>query len=199
MTTTILNTTPLGSGRIQPDVQRMREWSAAQPYSRPHSETFVNEKVLVVVDATKPITKYALEWALTNVMVRPGESITFLALHPPGSHGTSMSSTWQEIKVMMVLVDYCILVCRMWVSLALAEISTLYRLPLAIWHPIEWHMLDIIRLSVMLFSKCIGWGLFKQNVAVQWDVFLIEHLRVYFCERIGFQMRFFLSVQGSRA
>lgn len=90
MTTTILNTTPLGSGRIQPDVQRRREWSAAQPYSRPHSETLVNEKVLVVVDATKPITKYALEWALTNVMVRPGESITFLALHPPGSHGTSM-------------------------------------------------------------------------------------------------------------
>jgi len=96
------------------------------------------------VDATKPITKYALEWALTNVMVRPGESITFLALHPPGSHGTSMSWwTWQEIKVMRVLVDNCISVCRMWVSLALAEISTLHRLPLTMWHPTEWHSLTL--------------------------------------------------------
>jgi len=63
------------------------DWSSAQPYSRPHSEVFAYEKVLVVLDGSRPITKYALEWALGNVLVRPGESITLVALHSPGSYG----------------------------------------------------------------------------------------------------------------
>ncbi|XP_024391656.1 inactive protein kinase SELMODRAFT_444075 isoform X1 [Physcomitrium patens] len=63
------------------------DWPSPQPYFRPPSETLVCEKVLVVLDGSKQITKYALEWALSNVLVRPGESITLLALHAPGSSG----------------------------------------------------------------------------------------------------------------
>lgn len=65
-----------------------RDWSpSSQPYSRPHSEVFAYEKVLVVLDGSRQVTKHALEWALNNVVVRPGESITLVALHSPGSYG----------------------------------------------------------------------------------------------------------------
>lgn len=69
----------------------------SQPYSRPQSEVFAYEKVLVVLDGSRQITKYALEWALSNVLVRPGESITLLALHAPGSHG--MPSISSEVSI----------------------------------------------------------------------------------------------------
>jgi len=65
---------------------------SSHSYSRPHSEIFAYEKVLVVLDGSRQITKYALEWALSNVLVRPGESITLLALHAPGSHGKRFTS-----------------------------------------------------------------------------------------------------------
>lgn len=75
----------------------MPEWSSPQPYSRPQSEIFTYEKVLVVLDGSRQITKYALEWALSNVLVRPGESITVLALHATGSHGKSYTHTSQFV------------------------------------------------------------------------------------------------------
>jgi hypothetical protein len=65
-----------------------RDWSSSQAYSRPQSEVFAYEKVLVVLDGSRQITKYALEWALSNVLVRAGESITLIALHTPGGYGT---------------------------------------------------------------------------------------------------------------
>ena len=60
--------------------------------SRPQSEVFLHEKVLVAVDATKQLTKHALEWALTNVLVRPGESITLLALLPAGNYSKYLNT-----------------------------------------------------------------------------------------------------------
>lgn len=77
-------------------VVSMASSPCSQPYSRPHSEVFAYEKVLVVLDGSRQITKYALEWALSNVLVRPGESITLLALHAPGSYGTR--STFLEMS-----------------------------------------------------------------------------------------------------
>lgn len=68
-------------------VVSMTSSPSSHSYSRPQSEIFAYEKVLVVLDGSRQITKYALEWALSNVLVRPGESITLLALHAPGSHG----------------------------------------------------------------------------------------------------------------
>jgi hypothetical protein len=40
------------------------------------------EKVVVAIDSNKKITKNALEWALTNVLVHPGETIILLVLLP---------------------------------------------------------------------------------------------------------------------
>jgi len=59
-----------------------RDWPSAQPY-----EGLACEKVLVVLDGSRQITKYALEWVLNNVLVPPGESITVVALYSPGSYG----------------------------------------------------------------------------------------------------------------
>lgn len=45
------------------------------------------ERIVVAIDASKEITKNALEWALTNVAVQEGHCITLLALFPSGTSG----------------------------------------------------------------------------------------------------------------
>jgi hypothetical protein len=45
------------------------------------------EKVVVAIDSNKKITKNALEWALTNVLVHPGETIILLVLLPTQKPG----------------------------------------------------------------------------------------------------------------
>ncbi|CAK9230032.1 unnamed protein product [Sphagnum troendelagicum] len=49
------------------------------------------ERIVVAIDASKEITKNALEWALTNVAVQEGHCITLLALFPSG---TSVRKVW---------------------------------------------------------------------------------------------------------
>jgi hypothetical protein len=45
------------------------------------------EKVVVAIDSNKKITKNALEWALTNVLVHSGETIILLVLLPTQKPG----------------------------------------------------------------------------------------------------------------
>ncbi len=49
------------------------------------------ERIVVAIDASKEITKNALEWALTNVAVQEGHCITLLALFPSGTSGKFLS------------------------------------------------------------------------------------------------------------
>ncbi|CAK9219586.1 unnamed protein product [Sphagnum troendelagicum] len=51
-----------------------------------------SERVVVAIDATREITKHALEWALTNVVVQSGEIITLLAVLPTGN--SSVRRIW---------------------------------------------------------------------------------------------------------
>jgi hypothetical protein len=51
-----------------------------------------SERVVVAIDATREITKHALEWALTNVVVQSGEIITLLAVLPTSN--SSVRRIW---------------------------------------------------------------------------------------------------------
>jgi hypothetical protein len=51
-----------------------------------------SETVVVAIDATREITKHALEWALTNVVVQSGEIITLLAVLPTSN--SSVRRIW---------------------------------------------------------------------------------------------------------
>ncbi|CAK9858590.1 unnamed protein product [Sphagnum jensenii] len=51
------------------------------------------EKVVVAIDSNKKITKNALEWALTNVLVHPGETIILLVLLPTQKPAAGVASS----------------------------------------------------------------------------------------------------------
>lgn len=81
-------TAPLESGIPRPPGSRNHRRHNRAPSAD------LTELVVVAIDATKEITKHALEWALSNV-VQPGDHITLLALLPATVSGKKASPSVQ--------------------------------------------------------------------------------------------------------
>lgn len=70
----------------------------------------LSENVFVVVKAEREVSKAAMVWALTHV-VRPGDSITLLALLAGGNRGNSLISASPGLYIVRrnSLIDICFL------------------------------------------------------------------------------------------
>jgi hypothetical protein len=72
------------------------------------------ERIVVAIDASKEITKNALEWALTNVAVQEGHCITLLALFPSGTSGKFLSLEQHHISENSQIFIFWAVQCLMW-------------------------------------------------------------------------------------
>ncbi|XP_024516089.1 inactive protein kinase SELMODRAFT_444075-like isoform X1 [Selaginella moellendorffii] len=72
---------------------KVMDVSSSQESSDEESQ---REIVLVAVDASKKMTDYALNWALANLVVHPGDRIVFQAIAPASSTSNSSDSVWKS-------------------------------------------------------------------------------------------------------